>query len=38
MTNFDQYIGKVGTVAGWSRTVRAQANNTIVFIELSDGS
>lgn len=38
LTNFDSYIDKVGTVAGWSKTVRAQANNTLVFIELSDGT
>ena len=38
LTNHANYIDTVGTVAGWSRTVRAQANNTIVFIELSDGS
>lgn len=38
LANFEQYIDKVGTIAGWARTVRAQANNTLVFIELSDGS
>ena len=32
------YYDQLLTVGGWARTVRAQQNNTLVFIELSDGS
>lgn len=33
----ENYIGKVGTVAGWARTTRA-AGKDLFFIELNDGS
>lgn len=35
---YESLIGTTGIVAGWSRTVRGQANNTLVFIDLNDGS
>ncbi|EGR31447.1 hypothetical protein IMG5_108960 [Ichthyophthirius multifiliis] len=34
----EKYIGKEGTISGWSKTVRSAASDTIVFIELNDGS
>lgn len=37
-SDYQSLIGTVGTVAGWARTVRNQANKTLVFIDLNDGS
>jgi len=34
----EEYYDKVGIVAGWARTLRSAGGNSIVFIELNDGS
>jgi len=34
----ETYYDQVLSVGGWARTVRAGANSTLAFIELSDGS
>lgn len=34
----ENYFDKVGTVGGWARTVRKAEKNTLLFIELTDGS
>mgnify|MGYP003577404060 CR=1 FL=1 len=36
--NAEQYFDTVGVVAGWARTLRNAGGNTIIFIELNDGS
>lgn len=38
LTTPDQYFDKVESVGGWIKNIRLQANDTLVFIELSDGS
>jgi asparaginyl-tRNA synthetase len=36
--NAEKYYDTVGVVAGWARTLRNAGGNTIIFIELNDGS
>eukprot|EP00331_Platyophrya_macrostoma_P027055 CAMPEP_0176456582 /NCGR_PEP_ID=MMETSP0127-20121128/31377_1 /TAXON_ID=938130 /ORGANISM="Platyophrya macrostoma, Strain WH" /LENGTH=527 /DNA_ID=CAMNT_0017846575 /DNA_START=53 /DNA_END=1636 /DNA_ORIENTATION=+ len=38
LKNYESYMDKEVTVAGWARTCRPQAKETLVFIELTDGT
>jgi aspartyl/asparaginyl-tRNA synthetase len=38
LQNYEQYIDKIVTVVGWARKARLQAKDTLLFIELVDGS
>ena len=37
-TTPEKYINQNGSIAGWSKTVRLAQDDTLLFIEINDGS